>query len=71
MPGRRRSPTSPTPTWPARDARNRGLLFSPDVDQVWAQIERLIGLEQTEAVRGLLLDNDDPHGAAGMTAVTA
>ena len=41
----------------ARDARNRANIFSRDVDQVWAQVERLIGLEQTEAVRGLLLDN--------------
>ena len=44
----------------ARDARNRGLLFSRDVDKVWNQIERLLGPEQTEAVRLLLVDNELP-----------
>ena len=48
---------------PARDARNRANVFSPDVDKVWAQVERLIGPEQTEAVRGLLLDNTIPQTA--------
>lgn len=46
----------------ARDARNRGLLFSPQVDKVWAQISRLLGDEQAEAVRLLLLDNSLPVG---------
>ena len=41
----------------ARDAKNRSLLFSRDVDKVWNQIERLLGPEQTEAVRVLLVDN--------------
>ncbi|GAA1765683.1 hypothetical protein GCM10009795_010310 [Nocardioides hankookensis] len=48
----------------ARDARNRTNVFSPDVDKVWAQVERLIGHEQTEAVRGLLLDNCPPEVSA-------
>lgn len=46
-----------------RDQRNRANVFSPDVDKVWAQVERLIGPEQTEAVRGLLLDNTIPTTA--------
>ena len=44
----------------ARDQRNRANIFSPDVDKVWAQVEQLIGIEQMEAVRGLLLDNAIP-----------
>lgn len=46
---------------PTRDERNRALVFSPDVDKVWAQVEQLIGAEQTEAVRTLLLDNSIPQ----------
>lgn len=45
---------------PVRDAKNRSLLFSRDVDKVWAQIERLLGPDQTEAVRLLLVDNQIP-----------
>jgi hypothetical protein len=40
-----------------RDARNRANIFNPDVDKVWAQVAQLVGAEQAEAVRGLLLDN--------------
>jgi len=43
-----------------RDARNRSLLFSRDVDKVWGQIERLLGPEQTEFVRLTLVDNTLP-----------
>jgi hypothetical protein len=46
---------------PTRDERNRALVFSPDVDKVWAQVEQLIGAEQAEAVRTLLLDNSTPQ----------
>jgi hypothetical protein len=42
----------------ARDARNRALVFSPEVDKVWAQITRLIGEESAEDVRAQLLDNE-------------
>lgn len=42
---------------PARDERNRANIFSPDVDKVWAQVQQLVGAEQAEAVRALLLDN--------------
>lgn len=42
----------------ARDARNRGLIFNPDVDKVWAQVARLLGDEAAEDVRVQLLDNE-------------
>ncbi|MGB0100288.1 MAG: hypothetical protein WBP61_08405 [Nocardioides sp.] len=45
---------------PARDRRNRTHLFSPDVDHVWAQVQQLVGAEQSESVRTLLLDNTIP-----------
>jgi hypothetical protein len=41
----------------ARDRRNRANIFSPDVDKVWAQVERLLGHEAMEGVRVQLLDN--------------
>jgi hypothetical protein len=37
-----------------RDEANRAALFNPDVDKVWAQVERLVGAEQSEDVRLLL-----------------
>jgi hypothetical protein len=37
-----------------RDERNRRAIFDPDVDRVWAQVERLVGREQSEATRKLL-----------------
>ncbi|WP_370614839.1 hypothetical protein [Mumia sp. Pv 4-285] len=43
---------------PARDARNRANIFSPDVDKVWAQVARLIGDDAAEDVRVQLLDNE-------------
>ena len=43
-----------------RDLRNRANIFNPDVDKVWAQVQQLIGAEQAEAVRTLLLDNSIP-----------
>lgn len=49
---------------PARDERNRANIFNPEVDKVWAQVQGLIGAEQTEAVRTLLLDNSIPEGAS-------
>jgi hypothetical protein len=39
-----------------RDARNRGALFSREVDPVWNTIERLIG-EQSEQIRLQLVSN--------------
>ena len=43
-----------------RDARNRANIFDPEVDKVWAQVERLLGAEQMEHVRRQLLDNEVP-----------
>jgi hypothetical protein len=37
-----------------RDEANRAAIFDPDVDKVWAQVERLLGAEQSERVRRLL-----------------
>ncbi|MEQ6903310.1 hypothetical protein [Nocardioides sp. YIM 152588] len=42
----------------ARDERNRAILFSPDVDKVWAQIGQLLGPEVTEGIRAQLLSNE-------------
>ncbi|TIC88044.1 hypothetical protein E8D34_07080 [Nocardioides sp. GY 10113] len=42
----------------ARDERNRSILFSPDVDKVWAQISQLLGPEVTEGIRAQLLSNE-------------
>ena len=44
----------------ARDARNRSLLFSPDVDKVWAQISRLITEPVAEGIRAQLVSNELP-----------
>jgi hypothetical protein len=44
----------------ARDLRNRGSLFSADVDPVWNQIARLLGAEATEEIRLMLVDNEVP-----------
>lgn len=38
----------------ARDAANRAAIFNPDVDRVWANVERLLGAETSESVRLLL-----------------
>lgn len=43
-----------------RDARNRGLLFNPDVDKVWHQISRLLTEPVAEQIRLLLVDNELP-----------
>jgi hypothetical protein len=45
---------------PVRDQRNRALLFSPEVDKVWAQISRLITEPVAEQIRALLVDNELP-----------
>ena len=38
-----------------RNAANLGAIFNPEVDKVWANVERLVGHEQSERVRSLLL----------------
>jgi hypothetical protein len=37
-----------------RDRRNRAIIFSAEVDPVWAQVTRLIGEEASESVRRML-----------------
>ena len=37
-----------------RDARHRAALFNPDVDPVWAQVDRLLGPEASARIRGSL-----------------
>lgn len=44
----------------ARDRKNRALLFSPEVDKVWAQMTRLLGEETSERLRNHLVSNDLP-----------
>lgn len=44
----------------ARDAKNRALLFSPEVDKVWAQMTRLLGEETSERLRNHLVTNALP-----------
>jgi hypothetical protein len=41
-----------------RDRRNRGAIFNPEVDHVWAQVERLIGAETGAKLREILKRQD-------------
>ena len=41
-----------------RDQLNRNAIFDPTVDKVWAQVERLIGAEMGEKLRGILKNQD-------------
>lgn len=43
-----------------RDRRNRGAIFNPDVDPVWAQVAQLVGDDQAEEARHVLLDQNLP-----------
>jgi hypothetical protein len=38
----------------ARDLRNRAAVFSPSVDPVWSQVDRLLGPEMSGRLQGLL-----------------
>ena len=38
----------------ARDEKNRAAIFNPEVDKVWAQVERLLGADMGEYMRGIL-----------------
>ena len=40
------------------DRRHRAALFSPEVDPVWDQVARLVGLDAREQIRTQLLTND-------------
>ena len=37
-----------------RDRKNRAIIFSPEVDRVWAQVDRLVGAETSAKMRGIL-----------------
>ena len=37
-----------------RDRRNRAIIFNPDVDKVWAQVDRLVGPEMSAKMRDIL-----------------
>lgn len=37
-----------------RDRKNREIIFSPDVDKVWAQVDRLVGAEMSAKMREIL-----------------
>ncbi|WP_420638458.1 hypothetical protein [Candidatus Poriferisocius sp.] len=39
-----------------RDARNRGAIFNPDVDPVWARVDQLIGPDASADIRHSLLN---------------
>lgn len=41
-----------------RDRRNRAAIFSPEVDPVWAQVERLIGAETGVRLRAVLKNQE-------------
>ena len=41
-----------------RDQRNRAAIFSPEVDPVWAQIDRLLGSETSAELQALLRAQD-------------
>ena len=37
-----------------RDHHNRAIIFNPEVDPVWAQVDRLVGAEMSARMRGIL-----------------
>lgn len=37
-----------------RDRKNRGIIFNPDVDKVWGQVDRLVGTEMSAKMREIL-----------------
>ena len=41
-----------------RDQRNRAAIFNPEVDPVWAQMDRLLGAEVSAELRELLIDQN-------------
>jgi len=40
------------------DQLNRNAIFNPEVDPVWAQIDRMLGAEVSETLRGVLRNQD-------------
>lgn len=45
-------------TLAARDRLNRQAIFSPEVDPVWAQVERLVGAETSQRMRDILMNQE-------------
>ena len=39
-----------------RDRDNREIIFNPDVDKVWAQVDRLVGNDTSARMREILKD---------------
>lgn len=48
----------PSGNFATRDQLNRNAIFDPAVDKVWAQVDRLIGAETSEKLRGILRNQD-------------
>jgi hypothetical protein len=44
----------PSGDFAARDQLNRDAIFDPEVDKVWAQVERLVGAETGAKMREIL-----------------
>jgi hypothetical protein len=44
-----------------RDQLNRAAIFSPAVDPVWAQVDRLVGTEVSARLRGFLSSQESPE----------
>lgn len=47
----------------ARDQRNRAAIFNPEVDRVWAQVDRLLGADTSAMMRAVLKNQDVEEGA--------
>ena len=41
-----------------RDAKHRQVLFSPSVDPVWKQVDRMVGKETSEKIQEILKNPD-------------
>ena len=41
-----------------RDRRNREIIFNPEVDKVWAQVDRLVGAEMSAKMREILKSSE-------------
>jgi hypothetical protein len=41
-----------------RDRSNRSIIFNPEVDKVWAQVDRLLGPETSAQMRDILINQD-------------
>ncbi len=46
----------PAADFAGRDQLNRAAIFDPNVDKVWAQVERLVGAETSEKMRHVLIN---------------